>query len=109
MTSKAWQGANSRAWRKLRASVLAANVEQHGGACQIALKGSWITQRGHVKACLGVADCVHHTIGRARSGDDPAHLVAACRNCNEKIGDPMAKPARSKRRGGGGSVAVSKW
>lgn len=30
----------------------------------------------------------HHTLGRARTGDDPRHIVGACETCNLKIGEP---------------------
>lgn len=110
MTSKAWQGANTYAWRKLARSILAANVEENGGRCRIALRGSWRTRRGQTKACLGLADSVHHTLGRARTGDDPRYLVACCRNCNEKLGDPLAKRKPSaRRRDGGEDVSVTRW
>ncbi|PWW50255.1 hypothetical protein [Actinokineospora spheciospongiae] len=76
--STAWRGGSTRRWRKLRAAVLAANVVENGGRCRLALPG----------VCTGLADCVHHTQGRAVTGDDPAHMVAACTACNLAVGDP---------------------
>jgi hypothetical protein len=35
-----------------------------------------------------MAEVVHHTLGRTVTGDDPRHLVAACKACNLHIGDP---------------------
>lgn len=32
----------------------------------------------------------HHTLGRARTGDDPRYIVGACETCNLWIGDPGA-------------------
>jgi 5-methylcytosine-specific restriction endonuclease McrA len=74
MTGWAGQG-STRAWRRLRAAVLAR--DHH--TCQIRVPG----------VCVGRSDPmhVHHTIGKAR-GDDPAYLVAACAPCNLHIGDP---------------------
>jgi hypothetical protein len=31
---------------------------------------------------------VHHTLGRAVTGDDPKYLGACCSECNLKIGEP---------------------
>lgn len=31
---------------------------------------------------------MHHTHGKAVTGDDPRYLVAACEACNLHIGDP---------------------
>ena len=31
---------------------------------------------------------VHHTLGRAVTGDDPRYLEAAHKVCNERAGDP---------------------
>ena len=72
--SYSWQGGSTRAWRKLRAAVLL----RDGYRCQLKLDG-----------CEGTATHAHHTKGRAVTGDDPAHLVAACASCNLKVGDPQ--------------------
>lgn len=71
--SRSWQGGSTRRWRKIRAIVL----DRDGHLCQLRLD-----------VCTGTATQVHHTHGRAVTGDDPAYLVAACRECNLKIGEP---------------------
>lgn len=71
--SEAWKGGSTAAWRKIRAHVLARDNHR----CQLQLDG-----------CRGRADCVHHTVGKAVTGDDPEYLVAACTPCNLKVGDP---------------------
>jgi 5-methylcytosine-specific restriction endonuclease McrA len=73
-SSDGWPGGSTRAWRKIRAAILA----RDGRQCQLRIEG----------ICRGRADCVHHTAGRAVTGDDPRHLVAACTPCNLHIGDP---------------------
>lgn len=82
--SRSWRGGSTRAWRRLRASVLA----RYGYACQLRLPGTWVTRDGVLRRCAGRADTVHHTLGRAVTGDDPRFLVAACTACNLKIGEP---------------------
>lgn len=76
--SQAWQGGSTRAWRKTRARVL----QRDGHTCQLRLP----------RVCIGTAEHVHHTHGRAITGDNDAYLVAACAPCNLKIGDPT-RPA----------------
>lgn len=74
--SQWWQGGSTRAWRKIRARVL----HRDGYQCQLRLAGCTRTaplRGGHV----------HHTHGK-KYGDDPRFLVAACRNCNLKLGNP---------------------
>lgn len=71
--SRAWQGGSTRAWRRTRAAVLL----RDGYRCQLTLHG-----------CTIRADQVHHTAGRATTGDHPDHLVAACAHCNRTVGDP---------------------
>lgn len=75
--SRNWAKGSTRAWRRTRAAVLA----RDGGLCQLQLAG-----------CTTHADCVHHTLGRGVTGDDPAHLVASCTHCNGKVGDPTRVP-----------------
>lgn len=72
--SKAWSKGSTRAWRRTRAGVLA----RDGYRCQVQLEG----------VCTGRATCVHHTLGRAVSGDDPRYLVASCNECNTAVGEP---------------------
>jgi hypothetical protein len=76
--SKSWQRGSTRAWRRIRAAVLAANRAHNAGRCTLRID----------KVCTGWADCVHHVLGRRATGDDPRHLVAACGACNRSVGDP---------------------
>jgi 5-methylcytosine-specific restriction endonuclease McrA len=75
--SKAWDKGSTRAWRRVRAAVLAR--DHH--TCQLRLPG-----------CTGHATHVHHTRGRATTGDDPTYLVAACAHCNLALGEPTPDP-----------------
>jgi 5-methylcytosine-specific restriction endonuclease McrA len=75
MPSQNWPAGstNSRAWRRTRARVL----DRDGRRCQLRIPD----------VCKGRADSVHHLEGRA-AGDHPSGLVASCRPCNQRIGDP---------------------
>lgn len=70
-------------WRKVRRFVL----ERDEYRCQIRIQG----------ICLTVADCVHHTLGWAVTGDNPAHLIAACTPCNQRIGEPDGNDEQPRR------------
>jgi 5-methylcytosine-specific restriction endonuclease McrA len=74
--SEQWKRGSTRAWRRVRAAVLV----RDGHRCQLRLP----------EVCTGRATHVHHTLGRAVTGDDPAHLVASCGPCNLTTGDPRA-------------------
>lgn len=76
--STSWKGGSTTAWRRLRAQVLAENQRTNSGACTLAIPG----------VCTGAATQVHHTLGRATTGDDPNHLQATCSACNLHVGDP---------------------
>ena len=76
MPSKQWAKGSTRQWRKVRALVL----ERDGHRCQLKLPG-----------CTTIANTAHHTLGRGVSGDDPAHIVAACAWCNGSTGDPRSQ------------------
>lgn len=82
--TKAWAKGSTRRWRTIRAAVLAANAlppENGGnnGRCRVNVP----------TICTGRATCVHHTRGRATTGDeDLRYLVASCDPCNLHIGDP---------------------
>jgi hypothetical protein len=75
--SRSWAGGSTAHWRRLRRAVLFANVQEHGGRCQLALP----------RVCTGTADQVHHMKGKA-FGDNPRDLLAVCRACNLKVGNP---------------------
>lgn len=70
-------------------------LDRDKGLCRIRLEpwGPNPDQRCQVRA-----DCVHHTKGRAATGDDPAFMIAACTPCNLRIGDPtsIADPEPSR-------------
>lgn len=91
--SKTWKDGSTRRWRTIRAAVLI----RDGYLCQIKTAGRWWTRTGW-KQCLVRADCVHHTLGREITGDDPAYLQAACSPCNLKVGEPK-KVETPKGRG----------
>lgn len=76
--SRAWAAGSTRAWRRLRAQILA----RDGYACQVRLPG----------VCTHRATCAHHVLGRAVTGDAPEFLVAACSACNLALGDPSDSP-----------------
>jgi hypothetical protein len=63
-------------YRRLRAEIL----ERDGWRCTLRIEG----------VCKVKADCVHHTLGRGVTGDDPRYMVAACTDCNLNVGDPRS-------------------
>lgn len=86
MPSRGWVGGSTRAWRKTRLLVL----ERDGYLCQLRLPGEWtvvVDGETQTRRCTELATQVHHLDGKA-AGDDPDRCVAACRNCNLKVGDP---------------------
>lgn len=80
---RGWGRGSTRAWRRVRALVLA----RDGYRCRLAITG----------VCTGRATCVHHTRGKRITGDDPTYLVAACKGCNLKVGDPTKQPDPAPR------------
>lgn len=76
--SRSWEGGSTHHWRRLRAAILEANRQHNGGRCTLQIRG----------VCTGQADQVHHTRGKAITGDDPRHLVACCAACNRRVGRP---------------------
>lgn len=72
--SKAWAKGSTSAWRRIRVDVLGRDRYR----CRLQLAG-----------CTTIADQVHHTVPRTVVGDDPEYLVAACRHCNLKAGNPQ--------------------
>jgi hypothetical protein len=89
--SKAWAAGSTYKWRRLRFRVLQANAQENQGRCTVQIEG----------VCTGQADQVHHTLGRAVSGDDPRYLIAVCGACNRHIGEPKNNSPKHKR--------VSEW
>lgn len=85
--SSAWSKGSTRRWRRIRAAVLAANAQDNGGRCVVGIAG----------VCQGEASCVHHTQGRAVTGDDLRYLVASCKACNGHIGEPSRHNPRPKK------------
>lgn len=78
--SKAWQGGSTAAWRAVRLLVL----ERDGWVCQICQQR--IPRNAHRDDPQAAQ--VHHTGDRRLTGDDPAHLQAAHRLCNQRAGEP---------------------
>ena len=67
--------------------MLANNLATNGGRCTLL-----------TKVCTGQATQVHHTLGRAVTGDDPRYLQAVCEACNLHVGDPAKHEPRPKLR-----------
>lgn len=99
--SRAWARGSTAAWRRLRAQVLHTNLVENQGRCQVAIPGTWTNSKGETKQCQGVADCVHHRLGRDVTGDDPRYLVPCCTACNLHIGEVKNHSPQHKR--------VSEW
>lgn len=85
--SKSWSQGSTTRWRKLRAQILANNEATNQGRCTARIAG----------VCTGVANEVHHTMGREVTGDDPRYLRAVCKACNGDIGKPGRKNPAPKR------------
>jgi 5-methylcytosine-specific restriction endonuclease McrA len=81
---KKWGTGGTTGWHKTRAAVIA----RDGGRCQLRVDAE----------CAGEAETAHHTVGRAKTGDDMAYLVAACNHCNYKVGDPSRGNPRPRTR-----------
>lgn len=46
----------------------------------------------HLPGCEVIAKECHHLYGNSSPhGDDPRYLVASCRRCNRKVGNPAGK------------------
>lgn len=73
----------SHNWRRIRKQVL----ERDEFRCQIKILG----------VCTTIATVVHHTIGQALTGNNPAFLQAACAECNNKIGRPDGSDVQPRR------------
>lgn len=82
--SRSWAKGSTRRWRAIRRRVLV----RDGYRCQLRIES----------VCTGMATTVHHVKGRRVTGDDPEHLVAACRPCNLHVGDPTRQSHDPKPR-----------
>jgi len=99
--SRAWAGGSTRAWRRLRLAIIA----RDGYRCRAHADG-WCERSGarahtcrmRVQLHGPNAGEPHHTLGKAVTGDDPAHIVTACRPCNQAIGEPRQPDARPAPR-----------
>lgn len=80
--SWSWRKGSTRRWRSIRLRVLI----RDGWLCKVRGPG-----------CTYGATTVHHTRGRAVTGDDERYLVAACATCNGKIGDPRKTNPQPRR------------
>jgi hypothetical protein len=89
----AWLGGSTRAHRNARDYVL----RRDGYRCRLAYPGTWITLAGAVRSCLGEANEAHHTLAKRITGNDPRFMVAACRPCNLRAGDPTRVTAVDPR------------
>jgi 5-methylcytosine-specific restriction endonuclease McrA len=85
--SRTWAKGSTRQWRRIRARVLA----RDGYQCKVQIEG----------VCTTKATCVHHTQGRAVTGDDERYLQAACQPCNLAIGDPAKRDPQPR--------SVTRW
>lgn len=90
--SRSWRAGSTPAWRAVRALVLA----RDGYRCRAHDEGWCERADAGEHVCSGMAHLggqhaghAHHTIGRDVTGDDPAHIIAACRACNLAIGEPV--------------------
>lgn len=88
--SASWASGSTRAYRRVRAVVLA----RDGYRCRAHADG-WCARAPGTHTCTGRAELTgpdaghaHHTHGRAVTGDDPRYMVASCAACNLHIGDP---------------------
>lgn len=90
-----WSGGSTRAWRALRALVLARDrytCKAHPAHCNAAgAPEHTCTVAAPLQGGPGVAGHAHHTRGKRVTGDNPAFIVAACPSCNLAIGEPGAR------------------
>lgn len=82
MPGRSWPNGSSRSWRVTRDYVL----RRDGHRCQLKLDG-----------CTAIAKVGHHTRPRELVGDNPAYVVGACENCNQKAGDPRTTDPEPNR------------
>lgn len=96
--SSSWAGGSTTAWRKVRARVMERD-RVAGWGCRAHDEGWCARASAPAHTCTKTPGVAHHTLGRAVSGDDPEHMVAACAACNLAIGDPNARPDPQPKRG----------
>lgn len=84
MSSKAWKNGSTRKWKNLRRRIL----DRDGWICQAC--GQLIDPQ--LKPPHQDSGAVHHTMGRAITGDNPRYLVATHMHCNRAIGEPKQDP-----------------
>lgn len=93
--SKAWSGGSTTGYRRVRVAVLM----RDGYRCRMGDPDHPIGKHEtRSEACTGGTRHhpdtgypllhVHHTRGRASTGDDPRYMVTSCQSCNLKTGDP---------------------
>lgn len=58
---------------------------------RILAEAGYVCSVKRYEVCTGTAECVHHTLGRFVTGDDPRYMVASCKACNLAIGEPMKR------------------
>jgi len=91
----AWSGGSTRAWRALRAAVLARDgyrCRAHPTHCNAAgARPHACAGRAPLDGGPGVAGHAHHTLGRKITRDDLRFIIAACPPCNLAIGEPGAR------------------
>ena len=85
--SKSWEGGTTYAWKVLRKQILEANAMHNRGRCTLGIPGT----------CSQIATQVHHTVGKAVTGDDPRYLAAVCKPCNQAVGDPQRHKDRTSQ------------
>lgn len=84
--SQSWVNGSTRRWRRIRAAVLHRD-NLAGWTCRAHEEG-WCNRKPGTHTCTGIPNEAHHTMGKALTGDNPDHLVSACKPCNLHIGDP---------------------
>lgn len=84
--SQSWANGSTRRWRRIRAAVLHRDA-QAGWICRAHEEG-WCNRKPGTHTCTRIPNEAHHTLGKALTGDNPDHLVSACKACNLHIGDP---------------------
>lgn len=91
--STSWDNGSTRRWRTTRAAIL----DRDGHRCRMGDPTHPIGKHQPRSPDCEWADDyrgrrgplhVHHTRGRAITGDDPRYMVTSCGPCNLAVGDP---------------------